>query len=345
MSKVTQEDISALLNISKNTVSKALRGAPGVSDELRKKIITLAEDMGYNKISLTKNNMIKNISVVCRKTFFADVTFWPHVFYGISHYASEHNFKLSIINIEEDMDDKPKTFTSITNHPSDGYIIVGSISDELLRKLKATNLPLVIIDHFSEETDCDYINSSNKIGIYRALKHLYENNHRNIGFVSNSISAYSFIERYEAYLKYMKSFNLKINEEFLWLDGCYIKTDYFNNKILATRDHKDFPTAWICVNDTTAITFMNALTSMGIRVPDDVSIVGYDNISELLYPGLTTIDVPKQTMGQRAMEQLLSRIKNPEAPYENIVINTTLVERNSVKNLEEISEKKRTVNY
>lgn len=334
VSKVTLEDISTVLDVSKNTVSKALRGAPGVSNELREKIIKLAIDMDYKKGFQPDGNLLKNITVICRKSFFADVTFWSQVFYGIGNCASEKNIKLSIDNIDENKEEKPETLSSITSHPSDGYIVVGTISDVLLGKIKETNIPLVVVDHFSEEIECDYINSSSKTGIYKAIKYLCQNNHKNIGFINNSISAYSFIERYEAYLKYMKEFNLAVNNEFLWLDAVYIETEYYKNKIKSTRNLSNFPTAWVCVNDNTAITFMNALYEMGIKVPKDISIIGFDNISELLSPGLTTIDVPKQAMGEKAVERLIYRAKNPKAPYENIILSTQLIEKNSVKRLE-----------
>lgn len=333
MSKITLEHISISLNISKNTVSKALRGAPGVSDELREKIVNLATEIGYKKNSSTLKNSLKNITIVCRKSFLAEVTFWSQVFYGISHYASEKNVKLSIENFDESKEDKPETISSILNHAGDGFIIVGTISDNLLKKIKASNIPLVVVDHFNEDVDCDYINSSSKSGIYKGIKYLYENNHKSIGFISSSTLDYSFVERYEAYLKYMNKFELAVYKEFIWLDGVYLDTEFYKNKINKIKNHKNFPTAWVCVNDTIALTFMNALNEMGFKVPEDISIIGFDNISEFLYPGLTSIDVPKQIMGEKALERLICRLENNDEIYENIILNTRLVERSTVKKL------------
>jgi DNA-binding LacI/PurR family transcriptional regulator len=331
LARVTLGDIASKLNVSKNTVSKALRGAAGVSDSLRKDIIKVAKDMGYEKTN--SNSLISNITVLCRKTFLADVTFWPQVLYGINHYAGNNNIKLSIEGIDESKEESLEITSSIGGHLNEGFIIVGTISDALLKKIKDANNPMVVVDHFSEEIECDYINSSNKIGIYKSIKHLYENGHRNIGFISNCISAYSFIERFEAYTKYMKEFGLPIDEDFIWLEASYYDTQYLKDRIKSTKRKENFPTAWICVNDTTAIIFMKALTDMNIMVPNDASVIGFDNISELLYPGLTTVDVPKQAMGERAVEMLIERIKNPDKPYESICLNTQLIVRDSVKNI------------
>lgn len=333
MSKITLKDISAKINVSTNTVSKALRGAPGVSEELRKKICTLAEEMGYKKVLQDEDDTINGITVLCRDTFLSDVTFWSQVLYGISGYASQNKIKLSIVSIDETKEDNPETLSAIMSHLSDGFIIAGTISDTLLKKVQASNIPFVVVDHFSEEIECDYVNISNKHGIYKLLKHLYTKGHRNIGFISNSISAYSFIERYEAYLKYMKEFNLTVREEYLWMEAEYIKTDYFKNKIKSNINNKDFPTAWICVNDNTALTLIKALKEMNMSVPEDISVVGFDNIPELLYSELTTIDVPKQSIGQKAVESLIYRIQNPDSPYADIMLSTQLIERTSVKDI------------
>jgi DNA-binding LacI/PurR family transcriptional regulator len=333
LAKVTLESISSVLNVSQNTVSKALRGVPGVSDELREKIFNLASEMGYKKLQQSNDNSLNNITVLCRNSFLSDATFWSQVLYGISNYASNNNIKLSIVSIDENKEDKPETISSIMSHISDGFIIAGTINNTLLMKIKASNLPFIVVDHFSEEIECDYVNISNKLGIYKVIYHIYEKGHRSIGFISNSISAYSFIERYEAYLKYMKDFKLPVYDEFLWMEAEYIKTDYFKNKISSLIKNKNFPTAWICVNDNTALTFIKALNEMGISVPEDISVVGFDNISELLYTELTTIDVPKQSIGQKAVEQLIYRIENPNSPFEDIMLSVHLIERNSVKNL------------
>ncbi|MBZ9685700.1 LacI family DNA-binding transcriptional regulator [Clostridium estertheticum] len=333
MSKITLENISQTLGISKNTVSKALRGAPGVSDELRHRIIHLASEIGYTKIVQSPGSSLNNITVIGRKCFLAEVTFWPKVLYGITHYASERDIKISITNIDETKEDNPSTLSSIISHSSDGYIIIGTISDLLLKKIVATKVPTVVVDHLSNEVDCDYINSSNKNGIYKAVKHLYQTNHRNIGFIGNSYYASSFEERYRAYLEYMKGFSLPVLSEFVWLDAEYFDTQYYKNKIDLYKTHKSFPTAWVCVNDKTALTFMNALMALGIKVPDDMSIVGFDDIPGFSYPGLTTIEVPKQSLGEKAVEQILYRAQNPEAPYVNIVLITQLIHRGTVKSL------------
>jgi len=339
MKKVTLNDIAVKLNISKNTVSKALRGLPGVSDEMRKKIIDLAREMGYTKgnisSSYSTNAKPININLICRKSFFDEPTFWSHVFYGIWNFSGKNNISIRTVTVEPATENSPSTISSILNTNCHGYLIVGTISDEVLRKIVATQAPVVVVDYYNRDIECDYINSANDNGIYKAIKYLYSKNHKKIGFINNAEGAYTFNERYNAFIKYMQLFNLPINDYFIWHDATYINTDYYIEKFNKLHNLPDFPTAWVCVNDNTALTFYKALQILGIKVPEEISIIGFDNISisNVYDPFLTTIDVPQIAMGQLAIQQLLYRIDHPHEPFLNIELNTRLIERKSVKNL------------
>lgn len=335
LGKVTLEMIANELSTSKNTVSKALRGLPGVSEELRQKIIKFAEDAGYIKstVNLTNNDMPVHITLVCRKSFFSEPSFWSQVFYGIWDFSGHNNISIRTVTIDMDNEDSLLVASASISNPCDGYVIVGTISDELIQKISETSLPMVVVDNYYNDIECDYINTANGRGIYKAVKHLYLNNHKNIGFINNTEGAYSFTQRYEAFLKHMELFRLTVDSRFIWHDAVYIDTQYYVEKIKALRSLPNFPTAWVCVNDNTALAFFNALKELKIKVPDDISIIGFDNISGIFAPFLTTIDVPQKAIGWRALEQLIHRIKNPGEPYVSIQINTSLVERSSVKRL------------
>jgi len=345
MSKITLKTIADELNVSINTVSKALRGMPGVSDEMREKIIQLAQELGYkkNNTHLGSDNSI-SISLICRKSFFEDPTFWSHVLFGIWNFSGQNNISIRTVPIDPGGENDTVNMAAITGAPSNGYIVIGTINDELLKKIISTKVPTVVVDYYSNDVDCDYINSANDKGIYMAVKYLYQNNHKNIGFINNKEGAYTFHQRYIAFLKYMEYFKLPVDERFVWHDAVYNDTmhytGYYIQKIKALRHLSNFPTAWVCVNDSTALAFYNALKELEIKVPDDVSIIGFDNISSIYEPFLTTIDVPQVSMGQRAVQQLLYRIKHPGEPFISIQMNTTLIERSSVKNLAEINKDK-----
>jgi len=342
MSKITLKTIASQLKVSNNTVSKALRGMPGVSEEMREKIIQLAQEMGYKKNVPNvggNNSSAISISLICRKSFFDEPTFWSHVLYGIWNFSGQNNISIRTVPIDPSDENDALNMSVITGVPSHGYIVIGTIHDELLRKIISTKTPTVVVDYYSNDVDCDYINSANDSGIYKSVKYLWQNNHKRIGFINNKEGAYTFNQRYKAFLKYMEFFKLPVDERFIWHDAVYVDTQYYIQKIKALRHLSNFPTAWVCVNDNTALAFYNALKEMGIKVPDEISIIGFDNISSIYEPFLTTIDVPQKAMGERAMQQLLYRIKHPDEPYLNIQMNTTLIERSSVRNLNDCKRK------
>ncbi|HHU77417.1 MAG TPA: LacI family transcriptional regulator [Clostridiales bacterium] len=336
MKKVTLQDIANELNTSKNTVSKALRGLPGVSDRLRQRIIKYANEMGYVNNSLKKSQIDDqiNVTMVCRKDFFTQPSFWSQVFYGIMECSGRNNVSIKTITVNSENEGSSFSTLISSGASCDGFLVVGTISDDLLTKVKKMHLPMVVVDYYNNDIECDYVNSANSRGIYKTIRYLIQNNHKRIGFISNREGAYSFNQRYEAYLKYMKTFLLPVKEEYVWLDAVYSDTKYYTEKLRELYDQPDFPTAWICVNDNTALAFHNALRKMNIKVPDDVSLVGFDNVTSVFSPFLTTINVPQKEMGERAMEQLIFRIKNPDEPFVSIQINTTLIERSSVKRYE-----------
>jgi len=328
MSKITMDKIAAELGISKNTVSRALRGLSGVSDSVREQIITQAEDMGY-RLKL-KQSSILNIIMVHRKALMDDIFFWPSVLSGIMNFAADQGVSIRVVTVDNGKEGG-KSLSPISAQKCDGLLVVGDIDEDSLYQLSGMRMPMVAVDYFSELVDCDYILSENKNGIYKALKHLIDNNHTKIGFIGNADWRYSFKIRYEAFRYYMEQFGLPINEDHIWMDPSYTNYTYFREKIRLFKDADEAATAWVCINDVMAADFAHVLQEEGYSIPDDVSIIGFDNSP---YPGaqiLTTLEVQVKALGQRAIEQLLFRIDAPDKPNEILSINTTLVIRDSVK--------------
>jgi len=330
MSKITMDVIAAELGISKNTVSRALRGLSGVSDDVRKKIIAQAEGSGY--IVKVKPANMQHIVMVHRKSLMEDVFFWPSVLSGIMNFAADQGVNIRVITTDY-IKENGSLSTLIRSQKCDGLLVVNDIDDNSIKQLSEMKLPMAVVDYHSDVADCDYVISANKNGIYKAVTHLIENNHKKIGFIGNVDWQYSFQARYEAFCYYMDKFDLPVDDNYIWLDSKYNDLTYLRDKIKKFMPAGDAATAWICINDVVAVDFSRALKEEGYSVPDDASIIGFDNS---IYPGaqtLTTLEVQVKSLGQRAIEQLMLRIETPEKPYETVSINTKLIIRNSVKRL------------
>jgi DNA-binding LacI/PurR family transcriptional regulator len=134
----------------------------------------------------------------------------------------------------------------------------------------------------------------------------------------------------------MKLSDLELDNDYIWLDIKLKEVDFANNMMYFKEKIKyndDFPTAWVCSNDKIAFAFIKGLRDIGINVPREVSVIGFDNIeiAGIFHPALTTVNVHKRAMGEKALDQLLFRISNKNEPYEFIEIDTNLVVRDSTE--------------
>ena len=332
MKRVTLDTIAREAGTTKNTVSRAIRGKSGVSDALRVKINDLATQYGYEqKIKTGKDLTPAKVTMVCNSNLLCDTYFWPSVMGGIFEYAASH--QISIYTVTMDMiKDDVKYLLPLQEKHCDGILVVGTIPNAQLMRIDQLNIPMVVVDHYNDHVACDYINAANENGTLKAVDFLAKQGHSKIGFVNNQDARYvsSLTHRYEGYKKKMKALGLTVDPNFVWPNSAYEDGSYFHDQFEKLKAYGEAPTAWICVNDLTAYTLCSVLTERGMRIPEDVSVVGFDNIPGVFNTPLTTLEIPQRTMGYRAMRRLMRRLNHPDEPYENIEIFTQLIDRGSV---------------
>jgi DNA-binding LacI/PurR family transcriptional regulator len=334
MKKVTLETIAQELGTTKNTVSKAMRGATGVSDEMRSRVLKLACDYGYKngKADLAKPPV--QVTMVWLEKHFKDTYFWTNVCSGILECAAENGASLNTIIIDKVKEDISQ-IPALQKKYCEGVLVMGDLPAGALGMIKALELPMVVVDYYSCSIDCDYINTANKKGILKAMRHMAQMGHTKIGFVNNrdAVNIYSFTKRYEAYISEMGELGFPVDKSFVWPDSSYDDNSYLKEQLAGLESRSSFPTAFMCVNDITGRNLHAVLLEKNYKVPEDISIVGFDNIHFPFGPLLTTIDAPQNAIGRRALSQLLRRLSQPEAPFESIQINTTLIDRGTVRRL------------
>jgi len=334
MVKVTLETIAKELGTTKNTVSRALRNKPGVSDALRVKIINMAELIGYHKNGKENNESLTNITMIYNNNLSTDIYFWPSVMRGIFEYSANHHISIQSIIIDM-IDEDDKYLQALKEKHCDGILVIGGIPEIQFKRIYDFGIPMVAIDHYSDNIACDYINSANEYSMTKAVDFLVEHGHKKIGFINNEAAPYNFslMRRYWGYIKRMEHLGLEVNPAFVWSDSSYADNSYLRNQMDTLKSHGDMPTAWVCVNDLTAYNLYTVLMERGLSVPDDVSIIGNDNIQGAFHIQLTTMEVPKYTMGSSALRKLIHRINHPDEPYESIKIFTRLIDKGSVKKI------------
>lgn len=332
--KVTMQDIADRLGVSKVTVSKALNDKPGVSEELKQKIIDLAVEMDYKFNSIAKALKTKrtgNIGVIVPEIFFTkNEFFYTKIFRYIEMEASKEkiNTILSILTAEEEA--KNKIPLMCQEQKVDGLLLLGQVEQKYVTFLNKLNLPIVLVDFYYRDIKLDHVVTDNFYASYNITSYLIEKGHKKIGFCGN-INLYSSIQdRYLGYHKALLEHGLTFDEKYL------IKERDDKGNYIDINIPDELPTAFVCNCDKAAYLLGSKLNTMGYKIPDDISLVSFDDVeySTMFNPPITTVKVKRNEMARQAVKQLLWRIENNEDLGQRIVIGTDIVLRDSVKEIE-----------
>ncbi len=216
----------------------------------------------------------------------------------------------------------------------DGVIIAGSVSDELIQYISAENIPMVLIDYRVPDLKIDAVVMDNRNGVQQAVEHLHRQGYRHIGFLGGSYYHISIKEREEGYRLALERIGL--SEVARNHNYTHLKTEETTANIGAEGIRKILEQvpkldAVICVNDTTAIGALNELYTIGRKVPEEIGVVGFDDINSaaVTHPSLTTLHVPKIEMGVEAMKLLVDRIENPKKLFHTRLVPVEIVVRES----------------
>ncbi|WP_300626990.1 LacI family DNA-binding transcriptional regulator [uncultured Thomasclavelia sp.] len=338
--KVTMKDIAKKLNVSINAVSIALNDKPGVSDEMRLLILKTADEMGYiNEKRKYLSVFSKSNIAIMMQSYYADTGhFYSIVLRSIVEEAKSLGY-FSIMNYFDDSNmELPEC---IVVRKVAGIVIVGKISDMNLNQLKQTGIPIVLVDFTSLYDSCDCVLTHNKQGGYMISDYVIQKGYRKIGFFGDLNYSLSFQDRFIGYKEALINHQI-INDYF---DDEYIKKYSFleniekyiiNNQIdevVKILKSKELPDVLICANDSNAFAVIKALVQMGLRVPIDIGVTGFDDtpLCEKFIPPLTTVQVQKEAMGKEAVARLVDRIQRKDYPKKTELLSVKIIERASVK--------------
>ncbi|MBU6134223.1 MAG: LacI family DNA-binding transcriptional regulator [Clostridium sp.] len=343
MGKITMKDIAERLDISINAVSLALNSKAGVSEETRKQVLDIAEELGYLDKSpkFVKSFANKNICVIIKKYYFEDNTFYSKIMMGIGEESRRKGYDIITCLINETEESIP---SCIESKKVCGIIVIGTIEDEYLVKLKNYKIPVVLVDHTSLLESTDSILTDNKLGSFNITKLLIEKGYKDIGFFGDLEYSLSIKERFfgyrEAIKKFLKFNNFKEAEVFIEERSVLydVEQNIIDKNIEGIKERinriNKIPEAFVCSNDNAAIALITSLKELGYMVPKDIAVVGFDDIvlSSLIEPKLTTVRVEKDFMGRKAVDRLLWRIENKKDPDEKTILSVEVIERDSVGN-------------
>lgn len=349
--KVTMSDIARESGVSLSTVSLVINDKPGLPPETRMKVLSIARELGYEvrtpSPAISKPATLDTIGVLVKRAQGdsappASNIFFSHVIAGIEAVCRQENISMlySTLPVDEDNNsiDIPRL---IQDSRVDGLILVGNYIDEhLYTALRQRGVPVVLVDAYCYSGDFDSITIENEEGAYLATSYLIEKGHRHIAFVgSYPDSRISFRYRRTGYRQALSDHGIS---EMYFADCPHNNREEIISATCRMIHENPQVTAFIACNDEVAIIAMHGVLEAGKRVPDDLSIVGFDNNTnaENTIPPLTTMNVDKIGMGRLAVQLMINRAENPEQGYVSMRVHTRLIERQSVRALSAVGESK-----
>jgi len=326
------KDIAKAANVSLSTVSKALNNRRDVSEETRNRVLEIAHELDFVPRSLSKNYYRKkteNIGVIfCREYQpLSSNPFYSRVLEGIEAELTINGYNLILHLLPEDY--KGESPKMLKDHTVDGVILVGSLDREFVNQLRKLNMYVVMVDPKIDVGDFNQVLIDNEQGAFSAIQYLINKGHKKIGFISGALERLSFRQRYSGYLKALKYNNLSLRKDYVKTGGLEKKYDHMSKLI----NLKNRPTAVFAANDINAIYGYKAVKDHKLNIPDDISVVGFDDIdlAKMTTPPLTTIRVYKEEMGSIGVRNLLRLIQGETKQVATTIIPIRLIERESVK--------------
>lgn len=340
MKKVTIQDVARELNLSRNTVSKALNNSDKVSYETRYLVIEKAYEMGYSKLSpivlnqfkiRNKADSAKTIVVLARREISV---FWNSIIMGISEELNKDGCKLQF-NFISEQDEKNLTMPIDLQHDISGIIILSVFSSEFTDQIMKRNTPVVFLDAPRDPEAVmgygDIIISEGRNSVRKITSGLIAKGMRKIGFIGDITYCKTISDRYQGYLDAMQGAGIPLDESIIAVDHTRAKYYVAEEVRAALARFPYMPEAIVCANDKIAMDVIRCLREKGLSVPEDVAVTGFDNEESIsqIEPFLTTVHVDIQRLGRRLVQQLLWRIDNPAFPKEIVSIGVDVIYRKS----------------
>ena len=308
--KINIKKISEMTGFSPATVSNALNRKRGVNRETAEKIIKVAREHGY-----VTENRIKTIKVVTYRDsgeVFSNSPFFVELLESVENESRRCGYETTLVNLYRREPDYDKMVHELLQDTSSAILLLGTeLSAADAEVFQRAQMPLVLMDCWFPQLPFNAVLMNNHDSVCQAVNYLIAQGHERIGYLKGSMRIQNFINRERGFYDTMKEHDLYVNPEFVFevpasLAGAYETLDQ------ALRSGQQMPTAFFADNDMIALGAMKALQKNNYRIPEDISLIGFDDISfcEVFTPQLSTIKVYKKELGQQAVQKLLEVIRS-----------------------------------
>ncbi len=333
----TLRDVAQRADVSDATVSRVLNGSGQVREKTRARVMHVVEELGYVLNPYARGLAGGRSHVIGLLLPHFTVGYCAEIIRGVDDALAERGYDLMLYNAHRGSANAASYMAAIERGLADGLVVV--LPQEVgpyLHALQQRHYPCVLIDHQgrNEEVDeCFAVDVTNWQGAFDATQHLVALGHRRIGFITGRMNLGCARDRLAGYQDALKANKIKFDKALVQV-GTFNQPEGYSSaqKLLALTNP---PTAIFASNDIMAFGVMEAVREGGLRIPDDVSIIGFDDIPQTLmtHPALTTVKQPLQEMGRTAVHMLLNLIDHPDQPPRRVRLNTQLVLRGTCRAL------------
>jgi LacI family transcriptional regulator len=337
MENVKMTDIAKAAKVSIATVGRVLHNNGYVSEDKRREIEQIIKEMGYvpNKMAQALKN--SHSRLFGHMTLFSPNMLYDYISAAVDKAASGYGYHVMTLASHFNQGEEAELIDELIAQRAEGVIITSNpkIDKALIMRLLDNNIPVVMIERAYSMPNVDRILVDDVGGVYNAVTHMIEKGHQRIGFIGEYPEHEVEINRYNGYCKAVNEHEILLLPELIQLKTDYsIPSGYQAARALMETDNP--PTAIFTTSDIYASGIMQYLYEKNIRVPDDISIIGYDNtLATMLAPAIDSVGLPHQEIGEWAVKLLLSRIDDMKAPEQTITIETQYIDRNTVRDIKQ----------
>lgn len=334
MKNVTIKDVAKVANVSYATVSRALSGSMEIGEETRKRVLEICKEMGYTTNYVARSMVMKKTKLLGLIVANIDNPFMSEMAYHVETRAREHGYNLMLCNSSHDLDIEREVFELLVSRQVDGIILVPA-SSESYENLKPliSKVPTVFVSENLRDLPESYVSVDNYRGTHIGTEYLYSLGHRKILYFGLRKGSVTHQTRADGYLDACRELGIEPSifystyKQSNIREGCEMAKQLFAGSLEYS--------AIFAATDSLALGVFAAAEEAGIRIPEDVSLMGFDNIfySDLPRIRLTTIEQPKKTMATAAVDILFEKFADDASGYSHRILTPTLVVRSSCRDI------------
>ena len=329
----TIKDVAKRAGVSTTTVSHVINKTRFVAEETRNAVWQAIQELHYSPSAVARSLKVNHTKTLGLLATSSEAPYFAEIIEAVEHHCFERGYTLILGNAHNDLQKQRAYLSMMAQKRVDGLLVMCSeYPDDLLKMLEENrNIPMVVMDWGESRGDfTDTVLDNAFQGGYLAGRYLIERGHRDIGAIPGQLERNTGGGRHAGFLQALEEAGIAARPE--WIVQGDFEPESGYQAMQQILQQKQRPTAIFCGGDIMAMGAICAADEMGLRVPQDISVIGYDNVRNARYftPALTTVHQPKAQLGEKALEMLLDRITSKREVSQTIEVHPTLIERRSV---------------